>query len=511
MNAFDALDQGSRRFPDKEAIVFGGDKRTYRELYQDVCRLSSALQRAGQLGVGVRVALFLPNRPEFVVAYYAVVRLGAIAVSLNVMLKREEVRFILNDCEAKVLITTNEFLDQVPDATEIPSVKKIICTNPTHRAGVIEWSRLVESASIRTPTANLPPHAGAAILYTSGTTGKPKGVLLSQGNLSSNIAATIHHTRMSSSDRLICYLPLFHCFGQNFIMNSSIKSGATLILHERFNPDEILSSLKRDQVSMFFGVPAVYARLLMIPGVEEYFRSVRYCFSAAAPMPVSVARQWRETVGKTIYEGYGLTETSPFACYNHDSLYRDGSVGTPIAEVQVKIMDPQDGALPPGEIGEIAIKGPNVMQGYFRRPRETAEAIRNGWFLTGDIGRIDEQGYLYLVDRAKDMINTSGFKVWPSEVEAVLLQHPSIAEIAVVGIPDSIAGETVKAFGVLKTGETVQEQELIEFCRARMAVYKAPRAVEFITALPKNPTGKILKRELRAREQQNNQTASNPS
>jgi long-chain acyl-CoA synthetase len=307
---------------------------------------------------------------------------------------------------------------------------------------------------------------------------------------------------MSSSDRLICYLPLFHCFGQNFIMNASVNCGATLVLHERFQPDEILDSLKSNRVSVFFGVPPVYLRLLAAPNIEQYFRQVRYCFTAAAPMPVTVARQWREQVGQIIYEGYGLTETSPFASYNHDVCYREGSVGTPIENVEMKVVDPEGHALPPDEQGEIAIKGPNVMLGYFRRPEETAEVIRDGWFLTGDIGKVDSDGYFYLVDRAKDMINLSGFKVWPREVEEVLLQHPSLSEVGVVGIADPVCGEAVKAFVVLKQGRSISEQELIDYARERMAAYKAPRYVEFIDALPRNPAGKVLKRELRARAEE---------
>ena len=508
MNIFDALENTQNHFPDKEAILFAGESITYQDLHERACRLSSALKEIANLQPGDRVALFLPNRPDFIVSYYAVVRLGAIAVSLNVMLKHDEVRFILNDCAAKLIITTKELFDQVPKASEIPSVEKILCVDKADRAGVFEVAKLLLSVSSDVPTVDSGENSGAAILYTSGTTGKPKGVLLSHGNVISNVSATIYHTRMSANDRLICYLPLFHCFGQKFIMNASVKSGATLVLHERFQPDEILDSLKSNRVTMFLGVPTVYSRFLAVQGIKEYFGTVRYCFTAAAPMPVSVARQWRETVGQTIYEGYGLTETSPFASYNHDSLYRDGSIGTPVANVQIKIIDAEGCALPAGEIGEIAIKGPNVMQGYFQRSQETAEVIRDGWFLTGDIGKMDQDGYVYLVDRAKDMINVSGFKVWPREVEEILLQHPSLAEVAVVGIPDPVSGEAVKAFAVLKSGESLREQELIDFGRSRMAVYKAPRFVEFIAALPKNPTGKILKRELRARDSQpNNATA----
>lgn len=501
MNIFDALERAKTYFPDKEALLFKGKTTSYQDLYEQVCRLSSALK--GRLGLqrGDRVAVFLPNIPEFALSYYAVVGLGAISASLNVMLKRDEVEFILNDCGAKVLITAAHLLDQVPGTSEIPTVEGILCVDEPDRAGVLSFRDLLSGfSSPHIAKASLEGEEGGAILYTSGTTGKPKGVLLSHGNLISNVYATSHHTKMGPEDRLICYLPLFHCFGQNFIMNASVNAGATLILHERFIPDEILDSIRVNRVSMFFGVPTVYLRLLELPNIEEYLDPARYFFSAAAPMPVEVARKWRERFGRVIYEGYGLTETSPFASYNHDFFYREGSVGTPIENVEMKIIDEKGDDLPPGEVGEIAIKGPNVMKEYYRRPEETAQAIRDGWFFTGDIGRMDEEGYFYLVDRAKDMINVSGFKVWPREVEDVLLEHPALSEVAVVGVPDLISGEAVKAFAVLKGNAVVQEQDLIDFCRSRVAVYKAPRSVEFLEALPKTPAGKILKRELRAME-----------
>ena len=498
MNIFDALERSKTRYPDKDVILCRGVAMTYAQLYHQVCCLSSALQEEN-LQKGERVALFLPNRPEFLISYFATVRLGAIAVSLNVMLKRDEVEFILNDCQARILITCDRLLDQRPHSHETPALKSIVCVDEPQHTGVIGIHKLLARGRASHPTANSTQDEGAAILYTSGTTGKPKGALLSHGNLVSNVASTVFHTKMSSNDRLICFLPLFHCFGQNFIMNAAIACGATLVLHERFQLDEMLESIKTNRISMFFGVPAVYLRLLSLADIEERFRSLRYCFTAAAPMPLAVARQWRERLGRPIYEGYGLTETSPFASYNHDIDYREGSVGSPIENVEMKIVDPDGLELPVGEQGEIAIKGPNVMLGYFRRPEETAQVMRDGWFLTGDIGKRDHDGHFYLVDRAKDMINVSGFKVWPREVEEVLLQHPSVSEVGVIGVADPVSGEAVKAFAVLKQGESIRERDLIDYARGRIAVYKAPRFVEFIDALPRNPAGKVLKRELRAR------------
>jgi long-chain acyl-CoA synthetase len=495
MNMFDSLERAKSHLPKKEALVFKDTSTSYGDLYQRVYRLSAAFSQRFQLKRGDRVAIFLPNIPEFVISYYAIQRLGAMAVSLNVMLKRNEVDFILRDSGARLIITVPQFLQEVPD--DLPLLEAVIVVGETDRQKCHKFSALLERSTAEVPIANLESDDGAAILYTSGTTGKPKGVLLTHSNLVFNANATNRHTRMTVDDRLLCFLPLFHCFGQNFIMNTAVNVGATLILHERFVPDEILQSVQTNRATIFLAVPAVYIRFLSQPDVEKNLQSIRYYFSAAATMPVEIARQWHERFGQYIYEGYGLTETSPFASYNHDVEYRYGSVGTALDGVEIKIVDEQGNTLPPGELGEIAIKGPNVMKGYFNRPEETAQAIRDGWFLSGDIGKLDQDGYVYLVDRAKDMVNVSGFKVWPREVEEILSGHPAVVESAVIGIPDPIAGEAVKAFVVKKAGAQVTEQEIIDFCRARIANYKAPRSVEFIEALPRNPSGKVLKRELR--------------
>jgi long-chain acyl-CoA synthetase len=499
MNIFDSLERAQIRSPNKEAIVFKNQKTTYGELCDQACRLSAALVKCFTLQRGDRVAIFLPNIPEFVVVYYAVEKLGAIAVSLNVMLKRDEVEFILRDCGAIGIVTTPQLFDQIPQ--DLPGLRGIVAVGETDRLDCLKFSELLSERTLGDAHGiESEAEDGAAILYTSGTTGKPKGVLLTHGNLHFNSEAVNRYTQMTADDRLLCFLPLFHCFGQNFIMNGAVNAGATLILHERFVPDEILQSALANGASVFLAVPAVYMRFLAQADCEKYLERIRYYFTAAAPMPAEVARRWRERFGKIIHEGYGLTETSPFASHNHESAYREESVGTALAGVKIRVVGESGETLAPGELGEIAIKGPNVMKGYFNRPEETAEVIRDGWFLTGDIGKMDKDGYVYLVDRAKDMVNISGFKVWPREVEEVLSKHDGIMEAAVIGIPDPISGEAVKAFVVLKKGAQVKEKEVIDFCRDRIAVYKAPRYVRFIDALPRNPSGKILKRELRLRE-----------
>jgi long-chain acyl-CoA synthetase len=506
MNIFESLERAQIRFPSKEALVYKKQRTTYLELCEQASCLSAALERCFGVKRGDRVAIFLPNIPEFVVAYYAVEKLGAIAVSLNVMLKRDEVEFILRDCGATLLITTPQLLEQVPQS--VPTLRGIVSVGETERGDCLRFSELVAERPLsETPHIHLDSDDGAAILYTSGTTGKPKGVLLTHGNLRFNSEAVNRYTQMTADDRLLCFLPLFHCFGQNFIMNGAVNVSATLILHERFVPDEILESALVNRASVFLGVPAVYMRFLAQPECEKYLEKIRYYFTAAAPMPAEVARRWRERFGKTIHEGYGLTETSPFASHNHESAYREESVGTALEGVEIKVVDEKGDTLPAGQLGEIAIKGPNVMKGYFNRPEETAEVIREGWFLSGDIGKLDEDGYVYLVDRAKDMVNISGFKVWPREVEEVLSKHNAVIEAAVIGIPDPISGEAVKAFVVLKKGAQLAEKEIIDFCRDRIAVYKAPHYVEFIDALPRNPSGKVLKRELRLREQDTKKVA----
>ena len=347
----------------------------------------------------------------------------------------------------------------------------------------------------------LPPDAPAAILYTSGTTGTPKGAVLSHNNVISNVAAANHHCGLKHGDKLLLFVPLFHCFGQNAILNCALASGATIVLHRQFVPGEMLESIQQHRVTHFYGVPTAFIWLLNADLTRFDLSSIGYYFSAAAKLPVEIAQQWRERFGLPIYEGYGLTETSPFSSYNHESDYRPGSVGTPIQQVEMQIWDEQNHALAPGQLGEIVIKGPNVMLGYWKRPEDTANAMRGGWFHSGDIGSVDEDGYFYITDRLKDMINVSGLKVYPAEVENVLYQHPAVQEAAVYGAPDELTGEAVWANVVLKRGQQATEEELIAFCGEHIAAFKAPRVVRLGEAIPKNPTGKVLKRLLVAAAQ----------
>jgi long-chain acyl-CoA synthetase len=353
----------------------------------------------------------------------------------------------------------------------------------------------------REPTDNSPrkrePSDAAAILYTSGTTGRQKGATLSVANIVSNANSTRHLLHIDRGDRLLLFLPLFHVFGQNFIMGAAFAAAASIVLHRRFDRDTVLDSVARDRVSMFFAVPTIYIMLLGEQLRPEQVQSVRYFFSAAATMPVEVATQWAQTFSIPIHEGYGLTETSPSASYNHEWRYRPGSIGTPIDNVEMRVVDTDDREVPPGTWGEICIRGPNIMLGYWNKPAETAEALRAGWFHSGDVGYVDDDGYFFIVDRTKDMINSAGFKIWPREVEEVLYRHPAVAECAVYGCPDPVRGEVALAAIVIASGAAASAEDLEAFCRERLATYKVPRAFQLVRALPKSATGKVLKRVLR--------------
>ena len=494
MNISQNVERAAKFFPDKPAIVFEGTRISYADLNARVNRLANAL-KANTVGRETCVALYLPNIPEFVICYLAAVRVGAIAVSINSMYKSEELKYILNDSGCVLIFTTGDLLPNIP-LSECPGLKQVlVCEgdpqdNPTLQA----W---LQKGSSQDATLDMASDDPAVLLYTSGTTGFPKGATLSHGNVVSNAWSAVHHAGFTQQDRMILFLPIFHVFGQNFIMNATFMACATLVLHRRFVPDQVIDSIHRDRVTMFFAVPTIYIALLNMPLPNDRFASIRYEFSAAATMPREISARWTERFGRPVYEGYGLTECSPFACYNHDFRHKFGSVGTPIENFEITILDENDNEMPVGKWGEICIRGPGVMKGYWKKPSETQHALRNGWLHSGDIGMLDDEGYVFIVDRVKDMINVSGFKVWPAEVEEFLYKHPAIKEVAVFGTPHPDKGETVAAAIVLKDGETATGEEIIDFCRNHLAVYKAPARVDFLPELPKSATGKILKRTLR--------------
>ncbi|MEX2578008.1 MAG: AMP-binding protein [Verrucomicrobiales bacterium] len=507
MNISQGIIEASRIFPDETAIVFGEQRLGYAEAEDLSSRAAALLAEAG-IEKGDRVALRLGNVPAFPVWYYAALRLGAIAVSVNTRLTGEEADFILSDCGAKILVAAAAQGEGGEDADSTFS-------GPTFRVSedglAVDGNPLSDRAPLDgTACADMDPADPATILYTSGTTGFPKGATLSHQNVRATVHAFNHLCGMHRGDRLLLAVPLFHCYGQNAILNAGLNVGATIVMQRRFDLTEAKGLLREHRVTKLFGVPTTFQ--LMLNACEpEDLESIDYCFSAAATLAPQLGDRWHEKFGLPIHEGYGLTETAPFASYNHRLKHVPGSIGMPVDLVEMKVVDPETGeTCPPGVPGEIAVRGPNVMLGYWNRPEETAEAVRDGWFYSGDVGTVDAKGYYYLVDRIKDMIAVGGMKVFPSEVERVLLDAPAVADCAVVGRPDPIWGEEVVAFVVafvVASAEKAAEAEPIRaHCLEHLAAYKVPSRLVFVDELPRNPAGKVLKKELRSRDLEGSRT-----
>ncbi len=497
MNLAQYLERHAAASPDHPAIRFEGRTTSYRDLDRASGRLATALRAAG-IAKGDRVAIYLPNVPEFAISYYAIQKLGAIAVSINSIFKTEEVRFLLDDSGARAVVTVDELAGFVPDDCAALAHRIVVGANGD--SGFDAWLRrgaelLGEGGAFA--AVDCEPDDPAALLYSSGTTGFPKGVTLTQSNIHGNVASAAKYSGYRADDRLAVFLPLFHVYGQNYIMNACVLAGATMVLFRRFVPDAVMRAVGEEKVTVFFGVPTIFIGLLSLDLAQYDLSSIRYEMSAAATMPEEISRRWTDAFGRRIYEGYGLTECSPFACYNDLEEHRFGSVGRAVEGFELAIFDEQDREVARGEWGEIVIRGPGVMKGYWGRPEDSAKALRGGWLHSGDIGRMDAEGYVYIVDRVKDMINVSGFKVWPAEVEQYLYKIPGVQEVAVYGMPDADKGERVAVAVVAKPGADLTGEAIVAYCRDNIAAYKVPAKVEIVNELPKSATGKILKRVLR--------------
>ena len=497
MNVAGYLEKHAAADPNRIAIRFEGRSITYGQLNRDANRLAATLRASG-IAAGDRVALYLPNVPEFAVVYYAAQKLGAIPVTVNAILKTEEVRFLLDDSGAAVVFTMGELTRYV--AADCAALRlRVVVDDAAIPDGWVGLHDLLERGSESFDSVQRAPEDVAALLYSSGTTGFPKGVALTQHNIHSNIALPpkSKYSDYRPGDRLAAFLPLFHVYGQNYIMNAAILAGATIVLFPRFVPDVVLRAIGDERITHFFAVPTIYIGLLGMDLSAYDLSSLRYEMSAAATMPEEISRRWTERFGRRVYEGYGLTECSPFACYNDPEQHRFGSVGRAVDGFELKIFDESDRELARGEQGEIVIRGDGVMQGYWNRRADSKAALRGGWLHTGDVGRMDQDGYVYITDRVKDMINVSGFKVWPAEVEQYLYKMPGVQEVAVYGIPAAPQGEQVAAAVVLRPGATLSADDIIAYCRENIAAYKVPARVDLVAELPKSPSGKILKRVLR--------------
>ena len=491
MNLASLLTESAERAPDSPAIRLGEVEVTYGTLEELSARLATLLREKG-FEPGDRVGVMLPNVPEFPVAYYGVLRAGGVVVPMNVLLKRREIAFYLEDSGAELLLAWHGFCEEARGGAEDAGAE-LIEVEPGSFAELLEG---VE------PTPGLAETADddtAVILYTSGTTGKPKGAELTHLNLLRNADVSSRTTcQVAGGDVVLGALPLFHSFGQTVGMNASLKVGACLTLVPKFDPAEALATMQRDKVTHFYGVPTMFGALLHHPERESYdTSSLRTCITGGASMPVEVLRGFEQAFDAIVLEGYGLSETSPVASSNHPGMERKpGSIGTPLEGVEMRVVDEDDNEVAQGEVGEVVIRGHNIMKGYWQRPEATEEAMRGGWFHSGDMARTDEDGYFYIVDRKKDMIIRGGYNVYPREVEEVLFEHPKIREAAVLGVPHDEWGEEIGAAVVLHEGEELSAEEVSAYVKERIAAYKYPRVVWFLDDLPKGPTGKILKREI---------------
>jgi len=521
------LVESAKSYPDHPALHFMGKRITYSQLLAWSYQFANALVSRG-VKKGDRVAIMLPNLPQTVIAYYGALFAGAVVVMTNPLYTERELVHQMNDSGAETLIALDLLYNRVMSVKASTPLKRIIITGISDYLPIVKkWvyplvqrkqgqkapaiaydnqiepflSVIKESATIPVNVEVDPEEDLALLQYTGGTTGVAKGVMLTHMNLVANTVQCreILYRMTPGQERIIGALPLFHVYGMTTVMNMGIKLGAEIILIPRFDVKQILESIHKLKPTMFPGAPTMYIGLINHPDLPKYdLSSIEACVSGSAPLPLEVQQRFEEITKGRLVEGYGLTETSPVTHSN--PLWGNritGSIGLPWPDTDCKVLDPATGEeLPQGEVGELAVSGPQVMRGYWNRPEDTAAALKNGWLLTGDMAYMDEKGYFYIVDRKKDMIIAGGYNIYPREVEEVLFEHPSVQEAAVIGVPDPYRGETVKAFVILKQGYTTTEDELNEHCRKRLASYKVPRLYEFREELPKTMVGKVLRRKL---------------
>jgi long-chain acyl-CoA synthetase len=490
MNLASHVVNSARTHPDRAALRIEDAAVSYRMLDQGSAHMAGLLHNRG-VKSGDRVAIMLPNVPEFALAYYGALRAGGIVVPMNPLLKSREVAYYLGDSGARLLFAWHAFADEARAGARQAEAEVVVVSPGT-------FDSLLTTAPSVEDLADRHEDETAVILYTSGTTGQPKGAELTHANLTRNrdiVAGEL--LQLTADDVIFGGLPLFHAFGQTCTLNAAVASGACLTLLPRFDAGKALGILGEHGVTVFAGVPTVFGRLVREPDRDAYPVSrLRVSLTGGAVMPVQVLHDFQAAFDCVVLEGYGLSETSPVASFNTlQAGPRPGSVGTPIRGVEMRVVA-GDREVPHGESGEIAIRGHNVMKRYWQRPEETAAAIRDGWLYTGDIGRVDQDGYFWIIGRTKDVIIRGGYNVYPREVEDVLYEHPAVADAAVIGLPSSDLGEEVGAAVVLKPGAGTTAEELREYVKHQVAAYKYPRKVWITDALPKGPTGKILKRQI---------------
>lgn len=487
----------AKRLSQKVAIRWGEREYTFGELEGLTNRYARGIQSLG-VKKGERVCIFMQNSPEFIIAHFGNLKAGAITVPLNVMYRKHELRHMVNDSGAVAILVSQENLQYVNEVRkELKTLQRVVVVSDSPAEGCTLFRDLLEGqADTRLPAQNSEEDL-AVICYTSGTTGLAKGAMLSHANFLANISTLASIWELAEHDKLMMALPMFHVHGLGIVLHGMAYCGYSMVLHERFDSKRVISSIHRHRCTVFMGVPTMYVRLIEEDLKDVDLSCVRLWAVGSAPMPVEVLNKFKEKFRAEILERYGMTETAVVIASNpHRGLKKVGSVGPAIPGVQISIVDEDSVPLARDEVGEITVKGPNVMKGYWNRQAETDEAFKNGWFHTGDLGFLDEDGYLHIVGRKKEMIIASGFKIFPREVEEVVHAHPKVREVAVVGIPDPVRGESVRAYVVPKEGVAITPEELEEYCRKNLAAFKVPRTFEFVEILPRTPSGKILNRIL---------------
>jgi long-chain acyl-CoA synthetase len=494
------LSETAHTAPDRPVAVYDGGRLTYRELDQASGLLSAALTASG-IEPGDRVALQLPNIPQFLISYFGILKAGAVVVPLNVLLRAPEVAFHLSDSGARVLITWDGVLAEAAKGAEVAGVETIYAVGRAGGSdGVVPFERLLGGVAVPGEIATREPADTAVIVYTSGTTGRPKGAELTHLQLYMNADIPGRLFDVQPDDVVITALPLFHVFGLSSILDICVRFGCTMSLVPRFTAAAALAAIQRDRITIFEGVPTMFADLLSCPDLDAYdLSSLRVAISGGASIPAPVLDAFEQRLGLAILEGYGMTETASTTTFNPSAAERRAySVGKPIWGTQTQVWDSAGHRLPPGQenVGEVVTRGLHVMKGYWHDPEATAAAFTGDWLHTGDLGYFDEDGFLFIVSRQKELIIRGGYNVYPSEIENVLHAHPAIAEAAVVGVPDERLGEEVMAVVILRPGMVLAEHELVSYCRRQLAAYKCPRVYQFRAQLPKNTLGKVLKDEL---------------
>jgi long-chain acyl-CoA synthetase len=529
----DYLKEGAEEEPDKILLYFMGKEMTFNEVYEASLRFANSLHSLG-VTKGDRVALMLANTPQSVISYYGTLLAGGVVVQTNPIYVERELEHQLIDSGAKVIVCLDLVYERVINVKSNTAIEHIIVTkmndylpfpknmiyplkrnkmtkrkpNIHYTAYTHSFKNLLKQANNELMPVNIEPKKDLALLqYTGGTTGVAKGVMLTHYNLVANTTQCIKwmYKLDYRNEVVLCVLPFFHVYGMTVGMNYSVMARSKMVILPRFDAEQTLKTIQSQKITIFPGAPTMYIGLINHPDVKKYhLSSVKVCTSGSAPLPLDVQDRFEQLTGASLSEGFGLTEASPVTHFNLLWEKRPpGSIGVPWPDTDVAILSSETGELAStGEVGELIIRGPQVMKGYWNRPEETDAVFQNGWLLTGDMGYMDEEGFFYIVDRKKDMIIAGGFNIYPREIEEVLYDHPAIQEAVAIGVPDPYRGETVKAFIVKKEDEDLTEQELITFCKQRLATYKVPRLVEFRDDLPKTLVGKILRRALTEEEKE---------